>query len=137
VPVAEIDLAIDQNASFTIGPQVWIGGGQGVNITGSVPTATFRQLPTDAPLVTLTSTVSAFGVITYLPPVLDYPYLPPSLAETPDTPNLITLWPWTVQLTLAGVQALPYPACRWKFNMTWPDGTSIDVVHGNVTLESV
>jgi hypothetical protein len=137
VPVAELDLAIDQNASFTAGPLVWIGNGEGVDITGTTATVICRQSPTDAPLVTLTNVASSLGVITYLPAVPNFPYLPPWQRAEGAQPSLITLWPFTIEWTLLGVQAMAVPYCRWSYTLTWPDGTAIMILSGAVTLNQV
>jgi len=135
VPVAEITLQIDQQASFTAGPMAWIGGGQGVNLAGTTPTVTLRQQPSDTPIITLTSTPSANGVVTYLAPVPNFPYLPPSADNESNNPTLITLYPFQVQFTAVGIALLePVLYCRWKLNIQWPDSTSIDLIHGPVMI---
>ena len=135
MPAAEITLQIDQQASFTAGPMAWIGGGQGVNLVTTTPTVTVRQKPTDPPIVTLTNVANASGQILYLPPVPNFPYLPPSADNEDNDPTLITLYPFQVSFTAAGIALLePILYCRWKLNIAWPDGTSIDLIHGPVVI---
>jgi hypothetical protein len=132
VPVKLLNLQIDQGTSFTA-TFAWIGGQQGVNPAGTTGVALFRQLPTDTPLVQVTTTPGANGGIVYLPAIPNFPWVP-----YPDaTPVLITIYPIQVQLTTAGVVLLDVSYCQWSCILTWPDGTAMATVTGSVEIDSV
>lgn len=132
MPVKVINLQIDQAASFSA-TFAWIACGVGVNPAGTTALATFRQLPTDTPLVTVSTTPSANGSVSYLPMIPNFPWVP-----APDLdPVLVTLYPIQVALTLAGVALINVAYCQWKTALTWPDGTCIVLVSGSVELPIV
>jgi hypothetical protein len=132
MPVQLLNLELDQAASFTAS-FAWISGGQGVDVTGTTATAVFRQLATDPPLVTVSTTPNANGSITYLPAIPNFPWVPRPDAE----PVLITLYPIQLQLTLAGVALIDVAYCQWKCTITWPSGTAIVIASGSVEVDSV
>ena len=133
MPVKFCDLQIDQGASFTAS-WIWIGGGQGVNPAGTTALAIFRQVPTDTPLLSVSTTASANGsVITYLPAVTNYPYI----AFGQPSPILITVYPVQLFIALADVAALVYPIAKWKFAFTWPTGIVIDWLAGDVEVVNI
>lgn len=132
MPIREVALQIDRNASFSAS-FCWIAGNAGVDPTGTTPLATFRQRDADTPLVSLTGSSSANGQVTYLAPIPNTPLFVDQLQTT----ILVTIYPIVVFLTVAGTNLLPYPFCRWKLNLTWPDGTSLDIIHGDVEVQSV
>lgn len=135
MPVRQVDLAIDAGASFAAGPFLWIAGNAGVDLTGTTRTVLFRQLPTDPPLLQLSS-----SSVPLLPAVSGYQYLPTSIEAVPnppDPPVVITVYPFQLVLTLANVTAIAtVPYCAWSMTVGWPNGTSVVLMGGNVTVRS-
>jgi hypothetical protein len=124
-------------SSFS-GTWAWIAGGVGVDPSSATPLVTFRQLPTDTPLATVTGSLTASGQVTYLAAVPNFPYLPASLDNEALAPVLITIYPFKLAMTVAGVglvAAVPY--CQWSFDMTWPDSTVTQIMTGEVFASSV
>jgi hypothetical protein len=132
MPIAELDLTIDPGASFTCAT-AWVSGGAGIPVASTTPTATFRQRPTDVPLVQLTATLSAYGQVTFGSPIPNF-----ALVLDSATTIFVTLYPIQIMLTPAGTAAVgAVPFSRWKLNLVFPDGTSVDLVHGQVTADAV
>jgi hypothetical protein len=127
----EVAIEIDQGGSFS-GTWCWVNNMAGVNPAGSVPTATFRQQPTDAPQLTLTSTPSSFGSVSF-----GSSFSQAIFFESVQSSVSVTLYPITVAVGIAGAAQLAYPMSRWKLNLLWPDGTATDVVHGPVKVANV
>lgn len=134
MPVVEATLQLDQGTAPTWS-LCWVGGYQGVNLAGTTPTVVFRQVPTDAPLVTMTNVPNANGsVITYAAPLVNVPVWVPSI----DAEVTMTLYPVVFSMTVADMALLVFPFMRAKFNVLWPvSGISIDVVHWEVEVDSV
>lgn len=105
-----------------------------MNLAGTTPTVVFRQVPTDAPLVTMTNVPNANGsVITYAAPLANVPVWVPSI----DAEVTMTLYPVVFSMTAADMALLVFPFMRAKFNVLWASGISIDVVHWEVEVDSV
>ena len=137
-PAAELNLTVDQGASFYLGPLAWIFAGNSFNPASTTSSAVFRQVATDTPLVSVTTSPSSSGQIIYGAAIPNFSYFPPELAgEANQVPVLLTLYPISVSITAAGVAGLIYPFCKWKLNMVWPDATSVDMAHGAVQVNNI
>lgn len=132
MPVKFCNLQIDQGASFTAS-WIWIGGGAGVNPAGTTALATFRQVPVDTPLLVSTTPNVNGSAISYLTPIVNYPYI--AFGQT--TPTLITVYPVQLFVALADVALMVFPISKWKLAVTWPSGTVIDLLAGDVEMVNI
>lgn len=129
-------LTLAQGSSLA-GTWCWIVQCAGVDPASCVASAVFRQLPTDAPLLTVTSAASSLGQITYQAAIPNFPYLPPSLDEAGLAPVPITVYPFKLAITAAGMALLNVPYCQWSLDLTWPDSTVTQIMRGEVFVSSV
>ena len=134
---AYIPLWLYQGTSFA-GSWAWIDNNAGVNPASAVASVIFRQQPGDTPLAAFGTTSTAQGSVVYLPPVLNFPWLPPQLDAAGDPPTLITLYPFTVSLTAPGLSAVAAVSyCQWSFQLTWPDGSVTPLIDAPVYVQGV
>jgi len=134
VQIQDLPVAIGTSINFGF---AWIAAQDGYPISGSVATATFRQSPQDTPLLVVTSTApTANGsIINFLAPIPDFPWIPPPWLGLP--PQSITLYPGQLIVAIADVDALIYPSCAWKLNLTWSPILAYDLYQGLVDVKSV
>jgi hypothetical protein len=134
---AYIPLWLYQGTSFS-GSWAWIDNNAGVNPASAVASVIFRQLPGDVPIAAFGTTSTAQGSVVYQAAVPNFPWLPPQLAATGDAPTLITLYPFEVVLTQAGLSAVAaVNYCQWSFNLTWPDGSVTPLIEAPVYVQGV
>jgi hypothetical protein len=133
---AYFPLTIPQGGSFSAS-WAWIDQGAGVDLTSTTSAVVFRQVPTDPPLCSVSTTSTAQGGIVYEAAFPNFPWLPPSLAEANDPPSVITIYPFQMNLTPAGVAAITVGYCQWSYEVTWPDGSVTVLMQGPAYLPSV
>lgn len=114
----------------------WIDQGAGMDPSTATPSAVWRQEPNDAPLLSIGAGATSSGQITFLTPVTNFPYIPPTV-EAGQPATLITLYPFELLIKPAGVAALTVPYCQWSFSFTWPDGSVTQILSGETFVSSV